>query len=94
MRYLLRTLHLSVKAVYFREMQAGSKQFEFRLKTEYWRKRLENREYDEVKIKLGYPKSSEQERILIRPWRGYEEQTISHPHFGDYPVQVFAIRVN
>ncbi len=89
-----RTLHLPVKAVYFHEMKAGTKLFEYRLKTDYWRKRLENREYDEVKVKLGYPKADDQERILVCPWLGYEEQTITHPHFGDQPVQVFAIRVN
>lgn len=27
------------------------------------------------------------------PWLGYEEQTITHPFFGDKPVEVYAIRV-
>lgn len=31
---------------------------------------------------------------MIRPWRGYELQTIIPPHFGIDPVEVFAIRVN
>ncbi|MCP3582304.1 hypothetical protein NLN00_23805, partial [Escherichia coli] len=25
---------------------------------------------------------------------GYEIKTITHPHFGDKPVKVFAIKVN
>lgn len=29
----------------------------------------------------------------MRPWRGYEEQTIQHEHFGIEPVNVFAIHV-
>ena len=27
-------------------------------------------------------------------WRGYTIKTITHPHFGEGPVQVFAIKVN
>lgn len=52
------------------------------------------REYDEVHIKLGYPKSGDTEKILVRPWKGFEEMVITHPHFGDAPVSVFAIKVN
>jgi hypothetical protein len=89
-----RVLHLSVKAKYFSEAKAGTKLFEFRLITNYWRTRLEGREYDEVHIKLGYPKAGDSSKILIRPWRGYEQQTITHPHFGADSVQVFAIRIN
>lgn len=89
-----RVLHLPVMAQYFAEIKAGVKPFEFRLITNYWRTRLEGRDYDEVHIKLGYPKSGDSSRILIRPWCGYEEQVITHPHFGADPVQVFAIRVN
>ncbi|WP_367619200.1 hypothetical protein [Comamonas sp.] len=33
-------------------------------------------------------------RRLSRPWRGYTIKTITHPHFGESPVQVFAIKVN
>ncbi len=32
--------------------------------------------------------------IEIRPWRGFSRNVITHPHFGDYPVEVFAIHVN
>ncbi|HAS6506889.1 TPA: ASCH domain-containing protein [Vibrio parahaemolyticus] len=70
------------------------KKYEYRLQTDYWRKRLEGREYDEVHIKLGYPKSGDTEKILVRPWKGFEEMVITHPHFGDAPVSVFAIKVN
>lgn len=28
------------------------------------------------------------------PYNGYEIKTITHPHFGDKPVKVFAIKVN
>lgn len=48
----MKVLHLPVKALYFRQMQTGEKKYEYRLQTDYWRKRLEGREYDEVHIKL------------------------------------------
>ncbi|ENN4178965.1 ASCH domain-containing protein, partial [Salmonella enterica subsp. enterica serovar Typhimurium] len=28
------------------------------------------------------------------PYGGYEVKTITHPHFGDEPVKVYAIKVN
>jgi hypothetical protein len=87
-------LHLPVKAQYFYETKDGIKLFEYRLITAYWRKRLEGRTYDEVHIKLGYPKANDSSRILMRPWQGYEIQIITHPEFGSSPVDVFAIRVN
>ena len=91
---MLRVLHLPVKGQYFNEIKAGTKTFEFRLMTEHWRKRIEGREFDEVHIKHGYPRTGDNSRLLIRPWRGYERQTIIHPHFGADPVDVYAIRVN
>jgi len=88
------TLHLNLKAEYFDEVAAGSKPYEYRLRTAYWRKRLEGRSYRRVLVKKGYPKNNDLERITERPWRGYKEQTIIHSHFGPDPVEVFAIRVN
>lgn len=88
------TLHLSVKAEYFLQMKECSKLYEYRLRNEYWTKRLVGRHYTEMSIKMGYPSKDDHEKILLRPYRGYEEQTITHPHFGDKPVDVFAILVN
>lgn len=89
-----RVLRLPVTAQYFYEIKAETKPFEFRLDTPYWRVRILGKTFDEVHITLGYPKSGDHSRILIRPWRGYEQQTITHPHFGPEPVDVIAIRVN
>jgi hypothetical protein len=88
------TLHLNLKGEYFDQIAANKKPFEYRLRTEYWRKRLEGRSYRRVLVKKGYPKADDHSRIVERPWRGYEEQVITHPHFGSEPVEVFAIRVN
>lgn len=90
----MQTLHLPVKGEYFHQMKSGEKKYEYRLANEYWTKRLVDRDYDELKIKLGYPKSDELDKIITVPYRGYKMQTITHKHFGDKPVDVFAIRVN
>jgi hypothetical protein len=87
-------LTLNLKAIYFHQIEDGSKAFEYRLQTPYWTKRLVGKTFDGIVIKLGYPSDSESHKILLRPWRGYELHTITHPHFGPDPVEVFAIRVN
>lgn len=87
------TLTLSLKGEYFDAIKAGTKPEEFRLVTPYWRKRLEGRTYDHIVLTKGYPKRDDLERRLTLPWHGYRMTTITHPHFGDDPVEVFAISV-
>jgi hypothetical protein len=87
-------LQLNLKGEYFDQIAAGTKPWEYRLRNTYWTKRLEGREFSGIVIKKGYPKAGDLARTITRPWRGYEIQTITHPHFGSDPVEVFAIRVN
>lgn len=89
----MKILHLNLKKEYFQAIKAGHKKYEYRL-AETWLKRLEGKSFDIVLIKCGYPKANDSERIIQRPWRGFEIQTITHPHFGEAPVQVCAILVN
>lgn len=84
-------LRLAVKTEYFNNIKSGAKTREFRLQNEYWMKRIEGRDYDNVVITLGYPKASDKEKILTFPWRGYKKATIRHKHFGDKAVNVYAI---
>lgn len=86
-------LTLALKAEYFDAIRDGSKPEEFRLRTEYWRKRLEGRTYDAIELTKGYPKADDADRRIVLPWRGYRVTTITHPHFGDEPVHVYAIDV-
>lgn len=86
-------LVLPLKAEYFHAIKAGKKPEEFRLKTPFWRKRLEGKTFDRVVLTLGYPSSCDAERRLVLPWRGLRETTITHPHFGPDPVEVYAINV-
>lgn len=88
------TLHLSLKAEYFNAIRDGTKPEEFRLVTQYWSKRLQGRQYDGIHLTLGYPARDDHARHLHRQWRGVTIKTITHPHFGPGPVQVFAIDVS
>ena len=87
------TLTLALNGEYFDQIRSGDKTEEFRLRTDYWRKRLVGRSYDHIVLTKGYPARDDQERRLQLPWRGFRETTITHPHFGPDPVDVFAIRV-
>lgn len=86
-------LIIPVKRIYFEQMRDGTKKAEYRLVTDFWRKRLYMRNYDRVIITMGYPKRDDATKRLEFPWRGYTVETITHPHFGPDPVKVFAIKV-
>lgn len=45
-------------------------------------------------FKAGNPSRWDEARMMTRPWAGMEVKTVTHPHFGLEPVQVFAIKVN
>ena len=87
-------LHLNLKAEYFDAIKAGEKLEEYRLVTPYWQKRLCGKSFDRIVLKRGYPKAGDAGRTLVRPWAGMKLKNISHPHFGAYPVDTFAIKVN
>lgn len=86
-------LYLPLKAVYFDQIQAGTKPVEYRLRTPYWRRRLEGRTYNGIELTRGYPPAADTQHRMRRPWRGYAIETIQHEHFGPDPVEVFAIDV-
>ena len=86
-------LILNLKRKYFEQIKSGEKKFEYRLKTDYWKKRLIGKDFSQLIIKLGYPKDIETDKIIAFPYHGYEEQEITHEFFGEKPVLVFAIKL-
>ncbi|MBW3512230.1 ASCH domain-containing protein [Janthinobacterium sp. NKUCC06_STL] len=86
-------LHLNLKGIYFEQIRDGTKLFEDRSKFIWW-KRLEDRQFDRVFIKCGYPRGGDVDKIIERPWRGFEVQMITHPHFGPDTIEVCSIRVD
>lgn len=89
-------LTIPVKGEYFDQIARGEKPREYRLVTRYWMTRLNGRDYAAVVLTRGYPKAGGIEGVtrLTRAWNGYDIQRITHPHFGDVPVTVFAIDVS
>lgn len=87
-------LTLIVREVYFKAIRSGEKPEEYRLRKEYWAKRLLNpdgtwRKYDAVVIRNAYKPGAENR--LEFPWREPRVETITHPHFGETPAEVFVI---
>lgn len=88
-----RILRLNLKREYWEDIRDGLKTEEFRLETPFWENRL-SKPYDEIHLLLGYPRKGDESRTLRRVYQGYTVKTITHKHFGDIPVSVFAINVS
>jgi len=86
-------LVLRLKGRWWDEIATGSKSHEIRLQTDYWRKRLIDRDYDEVHLWRGYPPKTDTSKLLIRPWRPVTTDTIVHEEFGSDLTPVFMIDV-
>jgi hypothetical protein len=87
-------LTLPLKREYFEAIESGDKTEEYRLVTPYWTKRIEDREYDNIILTLGYPKRGDASRRIVRKWKGYTIKVIQHKLFSDDPVAVYAIDVS
>lgn len=94
-------LQLALKGEYFDAIRDGTKTEEYRLANAYWKKRLIvggergilHWSFDGIVLTKGYPRRDDLSRRLELPWRGFTRKTITHPHFGPDPVEVFAIKV-
>lgn len=84
-------LILNLKGIYFDAIESGEKTEEFRLVGAFWDRRLVGRTYDCVIVAKGYPARGQADRRIVFKWKGYQKRTITHPHFGCEPVEVYAI---
>ncbi len=84
-------LHLHVKTEYFRAIKSGDKTHEFRLVNDYWRKRVEGRDYDAVVIYNAYKAGTKNQMEFA--WGRPQVVLRTHPHFGPNEVHVYAIDV-
>lgn len=93
----MKKLHLHVKTEYFDQIKSGAKTEEYRLHNAYWVKRLVDmpsgakREFSGIVIYNAYKPGAEN-RIKF-PWSGWKLKGITHPHFGEDEVTVFAINL-
>ena len=63
-------LHLNLYRKYFDAIANGIKVFEYRQKTDYWKKRIEGKEYDIIKFRNGYAKDAP---TMLVEHKGYSE---------------------
>ncbi len=89
----MKTLRLPIKKKYFEQIRDGTKTEEYREYKPFWKKRLLNKEFDQVHITLGYPKVGDLSRVLVFPWNGFQVKEILHPEFGPGKIKVFAIKL-
>ena len=61
-------LHLNLYRKYFDAIVNGTKTIEYRDKTDYWKKRIEGREYDIIKFRNGYAKNAP---TMLVEYKGY-----------------------
>lgn len=87
----MKILHLHLKKEFFNDIKNGNKPFEYRLKNDYWDKRLFYKDYDEIHFHCGYPKKGDTKKTIKRVYIGYRIEEIYHPHFGKGLHTVYAI---
>ena len=63
-----KVLHLNLFRKYFDQIAEGTKTVEYRDKTDYWKKRIENRKYDMIKFRNGYAKDAP---TMLVEYKGY-----------------------
>lgn len=91
--FVMRILRLHLRRKWWDQIRDGKKTVELRRATDYWRKRLIGREYDEIYLCLGYPKAGDESHILRRKWRLVAKEVVLHEEFGSKPIEVFVIDV-
>ena len=64
----MKILHLNLYRKYFDQIAEGTKTIEYRDRTDYWKKRIEHREYDAIKFRNGYAKDAP---TMLVEYKGY-----------------------
>ena len=54
----MKILNLNLYRKYFDDIVNGTKTIEYRDRTDYWKKRIEGRQYDVIKFRNGYAKDA------------------------------------
>ena len=64
----MKILNLNLYRKYFDQIAEGTKTLEYRDRTDYWKKRIENREYDIIKFRNGYAKDAPTMLVEYKGW--------------------------
>ena len=65
----MKILHLNLYRKYFDAIADGTKTTEYRDKTDYWKRRIEGKEYDIIKFRNGYAKDAP---TMLVEYNGYD----------------------
>ena len=65
----MKILHLNLYRKYFDAIVNGTKTIEYRDKTDYWKKRIEGKQYDIIKFRNGYAKDAP---TMLVEYNGYD----------------------
>lgn len=84
-------LIFNLKEKYFNQIKEGTKDHEYREIKPYWIKRLKKKPFSGIQIRLGYPKSTDSDKIMYFPWRGYFETTVDLMGEGEKKVFAFPL---
>ena len=66
---MMKILHLNLYRKYFDQIAEGTKTIEYRDRTEYWKKRIEDREYDVIQFRNGYATNAP---MMLVEYLGYD----------------------
>lgn len=84
-------LILNLCKIYYDEIKNGLKKEELREAKPYWVKRLENKKYDYIIIRCGYPKKNDKSKEMYFKYNGYTKKRTRHEHFGYKDLLVYSI---
>ena len=82
-----------MKRKWFEQVKSGEKVEEYRLRNNYWSKRLSGKTFDRIVLTLGYPKKGCSDRRIELPWHGCVEKTVVSEEWNNQPMDVFAIKL-
>jgi hypothetical protein len=82
----MKDLILILKKRFYNEIKAGTKKWDYRIATPEWKSRLEGKDGEEkgfngILCKMGYPKKGDPEKELRRPWKGFIKMELEDKRF-------------
>jgi hypothetical protein len=82
----MKDLILILKKRFYNEIKSGEKKWDYRIATPEWKSRLEGKEGEEkafngILCKMGYPKKGDTEKELRRHWKGFVKMDIEDERF-------------
>jgi len=82
---MTKILHLNLYRKYFDQIAEGTKTIEYRDVTIYWKRRIENKEYDIIKFRNGYAKNAP---TMLVEYKGYDVADMNGKIGHEYRIKL------